>query len=272
MGVLDAEKISDAPLLERGDVKKLGPVVPRAFPQVFDFSPSQKINMAQSGRLELAYWLTHPDHPLTARVMVNRVWRHLFGAGLVSTVDNFGITGSPPTHPELLDDLAVQFVREGWSLKSAVRSIVLTRTYRQSSNYRADAFQRDPDNRLLWRANKRRLPAEAIRDAMLGASGELDRRRPLGSLVGKEIGDAPVSLIGLNANLPTDLDGSRHRSVYLPILRDRLPDVLDLFDFAEPSLVTGDRQTTNVPVQALYLMNSPFVQQRSIALAKRLLA
>ena len=106
---------------------------------------------------------------------------------------------------------------------------------------------------------------------MLVVSGELDATRPTGSLVGREIGDRPISLIGLDARLPADLDGSRHRSVYLPVLRDRLPDVLDLFDFAEPSLVTGDRETTNVPVQALYLMNSPFVQARAKALADRLM-
>jgi Protein of unknown function (DUF1553) len=171
----------------------------------------------------------------------------------------------------LLDTLAVRFMADGWSLKKLVREIVLSRTYRQASDYRADAFRVDPEDRLLWRSAKRRLDAEAIRDAMLVASGELDASRRVGSLVGKEIGDRPISLIGLDARLPADLDGSRHRSVYLPVLRDRLPDVLDLFDFAEPSLVTGDRETTNVPVQALYLMNSPFVQARARGLADRLM-
>ena len=204
--------------------------------------------------------------------MANRVWRHLFGAGLVRTVDNFGFSGERPSHPELLDHLAVRFVDDGWSVKKLVREIVLSRTYRQASDLSTqDAFRADPDNRLLWRAAKRRLDAEAIRDAMLVVSGELDAARPVGSLVAKEIGDRPISLIGLDDRLPADLDGSRHRSVYLPVLRDRLPDVLDLFDFAEPSLVTGDRETTNVPVQALYLMNSPFVQAQAEALADRLM-
>jgi hypothetical protein len=270
MGVLDAEKIQDARLLERGEVKKVGEPVRRDLPKLFEISNSFSFNGEQSGRLELASWLTHPEHPLTARVMVNRVWRHLFGAGLVSTVDNFGFSGERPSHPELLDDLAVQFVADGWSVKKLVRMIVLSRTYRQGSTYSTDSFKVDPDNRLLWRMSKRRLPAEAIRDAMLAATGELDHQRPVGSLVGKQIGDRPISLIGLDATLPSDLDGSLHRSVYLPVIRDRLPDVLDLFDFAEPSLVTGDRATTNVPVQALYLMNSPFVQARSKALAERL--
>jgi hypothetical protein len=185
-------------------------------------------------------------------------------------VDNFGVTGEAPSHPELLDSLAVRFMAEGWSLKKLVREIVLSSTYRQAATYREDAFKVDPDNRLLWRMAPRRLEAEAIRDAMLAASGELNLERPVGSLVGREIGDRPISLIGLDSRLPADLDGSVYRSVYLPVLRDRLPDVLDLFDFAEPSLVTGDRETTNVPVQALYLMNSPFVQARSKALAARL--
>jgi hypothetical protein len=171
----------------------------------------------------------------------------------------------------LLDSLAVQFMADGWSLKRLIREIVLSRTYRQGSTYRDDAFRTDPDNRLLWRMSKRRLQAEAIRDAMLAVSDELDPARPVGSLVGREIGDRPISLIGLDARLPADLDGSRHRSVYLPVIRDRLPDVLDLFDFAEPSLVTGDRENTNVPVQALYLMNSPFVQARAKAFASRLM-
>jgi hypothetical protein len=202
--------------------------------------------------------------------MVNRIWRHLFGAGLVPTVDNFGFSGERASHPELLDYLAVRFVDGGWSVKSVVRELALSRTYRQASTYREEAFRRDPDNRLRWRASKRRLEAEAIRDAMLAASGELDVKRPVGSLVARQIGDRPISLIGLDTRLPADLDGSLHRSVYLPVLRDRLPDVLDLFDTAEPSLVTGDREVTNVPVQALYLMNSPFVQDRAKGLASRL--
>jgi hypothetical protein len=271
MGVLEREKMIDAPLLDRGEVAKPGKRMPRGFPKVIELSDVPPIPSHQSGRLELARWLTHPNHPLTARVMANRVWRHLLGAGIVSSVDNFGFSGERPSHPELLDHLALRFAGEGWSLKKLVREIVLSRTYRQSSTYREEAFRTDPDNRLLWRANKRRLEAECIRDAMLAVSGELDAGRPVGSLVGKLIGDRPISLIGLDTRLPQDLDGSLHRSVYLPVLRDRLPDVLYLFDFAEPSLVTGDREVTNVPVQALYLMNSPFVQARAKGLAERLL-
>lgn len=270
MGVLDRGRIRDVPLLARGEIARPGDIVLRTFPKAIRGGHSDPLPKDQSGRRELARWLTDPKHPLASRVLVNRVWSHLFGAGLVETVDNFGTTGADPSHPELLDTLAVQFVDDGWSLKRLVRRLVLTRTWRQASNYDRDAFQIDPENRLLWRMPKRRLEAEAIRDAMLAVSGELDLKRPAGSLVARMIGDRPISLIGLNRKLPADLDASLHRSVYLPVIRDRLPDVLELFDFAEPSLVTGERDKTNVPVQALYLMNSGFVQDRAAALATRL--
>ena len=270
MGTLDRDTVGDSPLLERGDVAHPAKLVPRGFPEVIKIDESFAIEGDQSGRLQLARWLTHRKHPLTSRVIVNRVWSHLFGAGLVRTVDNFGATGERPSHPGLLDRLAVRFVQNGWSIKRLVREIVLCRTYRQASTFDRRAFQRDPDNRLLWRASKRRLMAESIRDAMLAVSDELDSSRPEASLVGRVIGDRPISLIGLDKRVPADLDGSVHRSVYLPVIRDRLPDALELFDFAEPSLVSGRRDTTNVPVQALYLMNSPFVQKQAAALASRL--
>ena len=269
MGVLDRAESADAPLLARGDIRLPGPDVPRAFPRAIAVGQDYPIPNTQSGRLELARWLTDAQHPLTSRVFVNRVWQHLFGSGIVATVDNFGTGGSLPTHPRLLDTLAVEFVSDGWSLKRLVRRLVLTRTWRQSSEFQEAAFQVDPENRWLWRMPKRRLEAEAIRDAMLSVSGQLESARPEGSLVARVIGDKPISLIGLNKRLPTDLDGSLHRSVYLPVIRDRLPDVLELFDFAEPSLVTGKRDETNVPVQSLYLMNSDFVHQRASALARR---
>lgn len=213
MGVLDQEKVVDAPLLERGEIARPGKPVPRGFPKVVQITDAAAIPSDHSGRLEFARWLTHPDHPLTARVMTNRVWRHLFGAGLVRTVDNFGFSGERPSHPELLDHLTVRFTSGGWSVKKLVREIVLSRTYRQASRYQEAAFHVDPENRLLWRATKRRLDAEAIRDAMLIASGELDSTRPAGSLVGCQIGDRPISLIGLDPSLPADLDGTKQRSV-----------------------------------------------------------
>lgn len=270
MGVLDEPRVTEAPLLERGDVSQPGEPVARRFPLAITLPDAPQFPADQSGRLELAKWLTHPQHPLTSRVIVNRVWHHLFGTGIVRTVDNFGTTGERPSHPELLDFLAIRFVQQGWSIRTLVRQIVLSRTYRQASHYNAQAFEIDPDNRLLWRASKRRLEAEAIRDAMLAATGELQLDRPAGSLVGRVIGDRPISLIGLDRRIPSDLDQSLHRSVYLPILRNRLPDVLDLFDCAEPSLVTGARERTNVPLQALYLLNSRFVTARSQAFATRI--
>ncbi|MEZ6137729.1 MAG: PSD1 and planctomycete cytochrome C domain-containing protein [Pirellulaceae bacterium] len=268
MGVLDA-RIANVPLLLRGEIDRPGSLVPRAFPQALRGS-EVSLPVDQSGRLELAHWLTAAHHPLTSRVYVNRVWKHLFGGGLVASVDNFGTTGDKPSHPDLLDTLAVQFVQDGWSTKALIRTLVLSRTYRQASLYRAEDFRADPEGRLLWRMPKRRLSAEAIRDAMLFTSGELDFGAAEASLVATHIGDRPISLIGLDRRLPPDLDGSTHPSVYLPVIRDRLPQVLDLFDFAEPSFVVGDRETTNVPVQALYLLNSPFVQQRAQAFAARL--
>jgi hypothetical protein len=262
MGVKDA-KVVDSPLYERGELAQPRDVIPRRFPKLLGIEMSVPKN--QSGRLELAKWLTSRQNPLTARVMVNRIWRHLFGAGLVRTMDDFGATGEAPSHPELLDYLAVKFMDGGWSVKKLIKEIVMSETYRQSSSGRSDS---DPDNRLLSHANKRRLDAEVIRDSMLAVSGLLETSRRQGSLVA-ELDGQSVSLIGFNAKLPKDLDGSHRRSIYLPVIRDHLPDVLEQFDVANPSLVTGDRDVTNVPLQALYLLNGPFVQEMAAALAKR---
>lgn len=267
MGVADREKPVEALFLEAGDVGQPQQPVPRRFPESIAVDARLTMPPDRSGRLELAQWLAHPSHPFTSRVIANRVWSHLMGQGLVRTVDDFGATGEPATHPELLDHLAEKMIEGNWSIKKLIRYIVLSRTYRQASTFDADAYHRDPDNRNYWRANKRRLEAEAIRDAMLLVSGDLERVPRSGSLVAEVIGDRPVSLIGLDPKVPHDLDGARHRSIYLPILRDRLPDVLAIFDFAEPSLVTGKREVTNVPTQALYLMNSPFVIERAESLA-----
>ena len=262
MGVKDA-KVVDSPLYERGELAQPRDVIPRRFPKLLGIEMSVPKN--QSGRLELAKWLTSRQNPLTARVMVNRIWRHLFGAGLVRTMDDFGATGEAPSHPELLDYLAVKFMDGGWSVKKLIKEIVMSETYRQSSSGRSDS---EPDNRLLSHANKRRLDAEVIRDSMLAVSGLLETSRRQGSLVA-ELDGQSVSLIGFNAKLPKDLDGSHRRSIYLPVIRDHLPDVLEQFDVANPSLVTGDRDVTNVPLQALYLLNGPFVQEMAAALAKR---
>ncbi|MFN0077945.1 MAG: PSD1 and planctomycete cytochrome C domain-containing protein, partial [Prosthecobacter sp.] len=260
MGVQDAKRITDSQLYDRGEIAHPVKAVPRGFPRVIEVQGT--VPKQQSGRLELAQWLTSRENPLTARVMTNRVWRHLFGAGIVRTVDNFGFSGERPSHPELLDYLAVRFMDNGWSVKTLIKEIVMSKTYRQGSggvmekgsdgqhsntpSLQHSAANADPDNRLLSRANKRRLDAEVIRDSMLAVSGVLDTSRRPGSLV-SELDGQSVSLIGFNTKLPSDLDGSKRRSIYLPVLRDHLPDVLEQFDVANPNLVTGDRDVTNVP-------------------------
>ncbi len=213
--------------------------------------------------------MTAGDNPLTARVMANRTWHWLFGQGIVRTVDNFGTMGERPANQELLDHLATRFVDEGWSVKKLVREIVLSRTYRLASEHNAANFQKDPENLLCWRQNHRRLDAESIRDAMLTASGELNLQPAAGSPVAKMVG----ANIGRDTDKlqQIDRDGFRHRSVYMPILRNALPEVLSVFDFAEPSIIVGRRQVTTVPSQALFMMNSDFVVQQSDALAQRLM-
>ena len=263
MAVLDG-KPADCPIYIRGELEEKGPVIPRGFVTVLGATEPAKITPGQSGRLELANWLTSPENPLTARVMANRVWQHLFGDGIVSTPDNFGATGERPTHPELLDFLAARFVANGWSVKQLIREIVLTRTYQLSNASDAKNFAADPDNNYLWRANQRRLDAESIRDSILAASGRLDLQPPAGSPL-SSMTDMDLGK-GARASLKAD---SRHRSVYLPIVRDMLPEALDLFDFAEPSLVVAAREVTTVPSQALYMLNSPFIQENAVAFAKR---
>jgi len=269
MGAVEAEKMVHSPRYERGEINHPTDPVPRGVPAVFSLASEGPVPETVSGRLELARWVTDSEHPLTARVMVNRIWSHLFGEGLVATVDNFGPTGAAPSHPELLDYLAIRFQENGWSVKQLIRELVLTRTYRQASTWREDGFEKDPDNRLLWRHPKERLDAEVIRDAMLAVSGELDLSPRPASLVA-ELTSQSVGILSLNKDIPHDLDGSLYRSVYLPVLRDQMPDILKHFDFAEPSLVVGRRDTTNVPSQALYLMNSDFVRARAEGLARRL--
>jgi hypothetical protein len=252
----------------RGELETKGAVVPRGFVQVLGTVPAENIPASQSGRLELARWLTRPENPLTARVMANRVWQHLFGEGLVTTADNFGATGERPSHPELLDHLALRFTADAWSVKKLIRAIVLSRVYQLSSANDAKNYATDPDNILLWRASPRRLDAESIRDAMLAASGRLNLTPPRGSMAAA-FSDGNISRqsgeIARAARVPV-------RSVYLPIIRDQVPDVLELFDFAEPSLVVANRDVTTVPSQALFMLNSPFVSAQSEAMAQRLLA
>ncbi|MBS0265696.1 MAG: PSD1 domain-containing protein [Planctomycetes bacterium] len=271
MGVRDAVAVADTEIRVRGEAEKLGPVVPRGFLSVLTLPDQSAVNKKQSGRLELADWLTHPQNPLTSRVIVNRIWQHLLGRGIVGSVDNFGVTGDVPTHPELLDYLAARFIREGWSIKKLVREIVLSRTYALSSAETPAHRTADPGNRLLWRHTPRRLDAEEIRDAILATGGTLDRARPTGSPIQKY----PVIELRNNGpqarSIANQAQSSRHRSVYLPLLRTLTPRALDVFDPAEQGFVSGSRDTTTVAPQALYLLNDPFILEQAHKLADRVL-
>ena len=271
IGAREAKVVGDTEIRIRGEAEQLGPVVPRGFPSVLQIPGARAINTRQSGRLELAAWLTSEQNPLTPRVMANRIWQHLFGAGLVQSVDNFGVTGDAPSHPELLDHLATRFVREGWSVKKLVRAIVLCRAYQLGSEAHEGHRARDPANRLAWRHAPRRLDAEEIRDAMLAAAGELSPGRaqddPSRSFKVMELRDNGPEAEQLAAYCLA----SKRRSVYLPLLRGLTPRSLDVFDFAEQGMVTGHRETTVVAPQALYLLNDPFVGQEAQAFAARLL-
>lgn len=268
MGVRDREEPFDSQVLIRGEEDNpTDERVPRGFIQVIKTHDEEPIASDESGRLQMAHWITSPENPLTARVYANRVWSWLFGEGIVTSVDNFGTTGEAPSHPDLLDYLAVRLHENDWSTKELVREIVTSRTYRMSSVFREDHFQKDPYNSYLWRANKRRLDAESIRDATLAVSGELKLERPVGSAVSEQ-GDGIVGRGNFpQAVLSRETD---NRSVYLPIVRGVIPESLALFDFADPSLIAGKRDVTTVPSQALYMMNSAFVLKSASAMADHL--
>jgi hypothetical protein len=254
----------DIAVLHRGELDKPGEIALRGFPQVLAPQGSPKISTG-SGRAELARWVVSPENPLTARVWVNRVWLHLFGTGLVPTPDNFGHSGQLPTHPELLDHLALQFMQQGWSTKRLVRELVLSHAYRLAAVHDAAHAAKDPDLLTLWRYPERRLEAEVIRDSILAVAGRL-QEAPVGSGAGYLEGPMRNEQIldVVTAERPI-------RSIYLPILRDRLPEALSVFDGADPSFVTGDRDETHVATQALFLMNDPDVMASADAFAERLI-
>jgi cytochrome c553 len=203
-----------------------------------------------SGRLELAEAIADPNNPLTARVMVNRIWQHHFGKGLVRTPSNFGALGERPTHPELLDYLAQRLIRTGWSIKALHREIMLSATYQQSSRFEPRNYERDPDNKLLWRMNRRRLEVEAWRDAMLAAADTLD----------PTVGGPSAELAPAN----------RRRTLYAFVSRHELNSLLRLFDFPDPNITSGERTVTTVPLQQLFVLNSDFMVRNAKALAARL--
>ncbi|MBK8038534.1 MAG: PSD1 domain-containing protein [Verrucomicrobiaceae bacterium] len=267
MGVLDRPAPANSPILVRGDIKQAGEMVPRGLVEVL-CAKGEPLNISQgSGRLDLAFWIASKDNPLTARVMANRVWLKLMGAGLVTTPDNFGTMGQKPSHPELLDHLAVSFMESGWSVKKLIREIMLSRVYQMSSTHDAANYAVDPDNKHRWRMNQRRLDAEEIRDAMLSIAGVINYYPVDGSPVARA-GEGREGIINLlrEVNSKPQL----FRSVYLPLIRDQIPEFLGVFDFPDASLVNGDRETTNVPSQSLFLMNNVQAQGLADAFAQRI--
>jgi hypothetical protein len=259
----------DERIFIRGNHKTPGVEAPRAFLEVFGGRPFAGHG---SGRLELAKAVADPSNPLVARVMVNRLWKHHFGEGLVRTPDDFGYQGQRPTHPELLDWLAAEFVARGWSVKQMHRLMVLSAAYRQSSRttpeQAAKAVTADPQNKLLHRQNVRRLEAEAIRDAMLLVSGRLDRTAEgpgvLPYLTEHQVGR------GRPASGP--LDGNGRRSIYLQVRRNFLNPMFVAFDYPTPFTTIGRRGVSNVPAQALAMLNNPLVLQQADLWAKRVLS
>ncbi len=248
---LKDDKPRDLPVYLQGNPAKQGEVVARSFPAIFTSGIREPFASSQSGRLELAQAITSPDNPLTARVMVNRVWAGHFGHGLVRTPSNFGELGDRPSHPELLDNLAIQFMQNNWSLKWLHREIMTSQAYQRSSGFDANGNEADPENRLLWKMNRRRLEIEPWRDTLLSVTGELD----------PAIGGPPLNLTDSN---------HRRRTIYSFISRHRLDEQLRLFDFPDPNITADKRSETTVPLQQLFVMNSDFMAQRSRAFARRL--
>ncbi|MBM3994292.1 MAG: DUF1553 domain-containing protein [Planctomycetes bacterium] len=286
-GLADFGPGFDQPIFTRGDCMKPGEKAPRGYVNVLLPSPlrgrgdgGKGAAPTGSGRLELANLIASPDNPLTARVMVNRVWHHLFGAGLVRTVDDFGHVGELPSHPELLDYLAHQFSRSlgmsaanpgdpalGWSIKQLIRRIVLTRAFRQSHTANAKDIEIDPENRLLSRYPARRMEAEAIRDAILFTSGRLDR-----TLYGMSISAYRDKEYPDRRLFKGPLDGNGRRSIYIRVTLMEPPKFLEIFNFPGGKVCQGRRDVTDTPAQALALLNDPFVHQQAEVWAKALVA
>lgn len=246
----DSTKPQNSYVFIKGNPGTRGPQVPRQFFQILS-GPNREPFQDGSGRLELAKAIASTNNPLTARVLVNRIWLHHFGEGIVRTPDDFGTRSEPPTHPELIDYLASDFMKNGWSVKKLHRMIMLSSVYQQSSDTEPHPQQIDPDNRWLWRMNRRRLDFESMRDTILAIGGKLDLT----------MGGQPVKLDSEPYSL--------RRSIYGYVDRNNLPNMFVAFDFASPDLTTGKRETTIVPQQALFMMNSPLVVEQARDLVER---
>jgi hypothetical protein len=270
--VAEKKKVGNARLQSKGDPERPGKEVPRKFLTVLG-GQTLPPDAADSGRLELADWLTDPRNPLPARVLVNRIWQHHFGRGIVPTPSDFGKQGKPPSHPELLDYLAAVFLADGgpgappWGIKKMHRLIMLSRTYQLSSRDHAGNTQTDPDNESLWRFNCHRLDAESIRDALLAVSGALDR-----SVGGPHPFPAQATWDFTQHKPFKAVYETNRRSVYLMTQRIQRHPYLALFDGADPNASTAVRVTSTTPLQALYLLNDPFVHEQARRFAARLLA
>ncbi len=261
-------KVEDLPIFLRGNHLTPGKLVRRGFPRVLAGDQQSLISDKQSGRMELAEWLTRPEHPLTARVMMNRVWKWHLGQGIVRTPDNFGHLGEWPDNQPLLDWLAIRFVEGGWSVKSMHRLIMLSSTYQMSTTSNHRALGIDPENRLLWRRDRRRMEGEVIRDSLLAVSGQLDLT--MGGTLLPHMNFVNLSDKG-KARDPALYD-SKRRSVYLPVLRSALYEMFQSFDFPAPAVINGRRSSTTVASQALFMMNSRLMVEASNRLAEQLLA
>ncbi|HYF35755.1 MAG TPA: DUF1553 domain-containing protein, partial [Prosthecobacter sp.] len=255
MGVMEG-KPQDCELAVGGDPYDRKTAPKRGKLEMPNLPPLPNIPPGASGRLELAQWITTPTHPLTSRVMVNRVWQHLFGEGIVRTVDDFGITGADPTHPELLDHLAIRFVEGDWSVKRLIRTLMLSRTYRLASSAGAGTDLNHPDagNKLRWRMNARRLELEPMRDTLLHLAGKLSTERPEGIQV---VGTGGKGRHGMTRGLLGIEDP--YRTIYLPVVRDNIPDFYSTFDFPGPTQIKGQRDITTAAPQSLFFMNSEFI-------------
>jgi hypothetical protein len=267
MSVAEGEA-GDLEMFLRGNHLARGPLSPRRFPTILAGANQPPLSSAHSGRLELARWITDPRHPLTARVIVNRVWRWHFGKGLVPSVDNFGNLGQRPSNPELLDWLATRFIGDGWSLKKLHKQILMSRTYQMNAARNDQAALLDPENRLLWRMPRRRMEVEVLRDSLLATSGQLDT-----TMGGTILVSAPFENLSVNgtARNPQVYQSAR-RSIYLPVLRSAVYEFFQAFDFPDPAVMNGDRATTTVASQALFMMNSQIMEQVSQRLAELLLS
>lgn len=258
-------KAADVAIHVRGSHLVLGKSVARGVPKVLQAGTPLEISEAESGRLQLARWLVSPENPLTARVAMNRLWQWHFGTGLVATTNNFGKLGEVPSHPDLLDWLAAEFVSRGWSIKAMHKQILLSDVYQRSSQANPDNERLDAENRLLWRANIQRLDAEALRDSLLAVSGTLDTTQGTSMLALKK-----WELVSDHTSKDNTSYDSLRRSIYLPVIRNNLYDGFSLFDFATADIPIGQRATSTVAPQALYVMNSELFLSAANAFAERL--